>query len=454
MKDAIKSRKSGTLPPYLEICVQKGMLDERTAKRIELHRRTRGLGIQDAPFTLLTTPPDPYLTFENFVTCRGNSFAAELAQTVASQSPESLPYNPVYFYGDVGLGKTHLLSAIANWASDKLSFVINAADLEIEMESARSKKARTDLRRWLSSAEILLLDDIQLCEGREGLQREIFAILNHLIRGHRWAVISSDVPPTRLAGIEKRLLSRLQGGVIVSLQMGDKEERIAAVHHFLGGYPAAPAVVDYLADRLSESMRRLRGIVNQLVAMAQSANRAITVEMAQSIVTGSDGVTTPNLQTFEIVRSQENLEIPTSDAMSNSERDAKISDIPRMAKEDSPPEVDSCIVESVEKIALLDHIGAVAAVQDERIILGIGSKLPDRQVGCLAKEAALFYAQYGRTHFVGLVGSLTLAFPSGFTAVALQRAGTTFVVVLTKKGKPALCLPEIQDLLPNQSAPQ
>jgi hypothetical protein len=436
-----KRSQGSALPPYLEICVRKGILDEQTAKRIELHRRTRGLGTYEAPFTLLTAPPDAHLTFDNFVTCKGNSFAVELAQTVASKSPEDLPYNPVYFYGDVGLGKTHLLSAVSNWAADRISFVINAADLEIEMENASSKKARTDLRRWLSSAEILLLDDIQLCEGKEDLQREIFAILNHLIRGHRWAIISSDVPPTRLAGIERRLLSRLQGGVIVGLQMPDKEERLGAIHHFLEEYPADPGVLDYLADRLTESMRRLRAIVNQLVAMGQSAGLPITLSMAQSLIEGPD-LDTHKVHPLEALRLLQ-IPPPTTNSISNPES----ADHTGRSREMPKPDIDSGVVQCLKNIALLDHVGAVAAVQGQHIILHRESKLPQWQVRSAAREAARFYHRFHRTDFPGAVQVLNFGFQNGYTMLALHQADIIYVVVLTKKGKPALCLPSIKELL-------
>ena len=117
----------------------------------------------------------------------------ELARTVAFKSPSQLPYNPLYLYGDVGLGKTHLLSAIVNAAEDKEVLLFNTSDLETELERAERLQSRAELREWLTSVEILLVDDIQLCEGREDLQRDIFSVLNHMIKAHRWVVISSDV---------------------------------------------------------------------------------------------------------------------------------------------------------------------------------------------------------------------------------------------------------------------
>jgi len=233
MADEPKTKGGRGLPDFLRVSVLRGVLDERTAERVELYRRTRGLGFFESQSAFLNDPPDPDLTFDNFVVCKGNSFALELAHTVVTKSSSRSPYNPLYIYGDIGLGKTHLLSAIANAAEDKRVLLLNVSDFETEVERANRLCKRAELRDWLYSAEILLLDDIQLCESREDVQRDLFAVLNYMMRTRRWVVITSDVPPTRLAGVESRLLSRLGAGVIVSLHMGDRIERRAFVESFL-----------------------------------------------------------------------------------------------------------------------------------------------------------------------------------------------------------------------------
>ncbi len=284
MSDGPRQPKLSDLPDFLQFSVRKGIVDERTAHRLELRRRARGLGKYESRTALMNDPPDPNMTFENYVVCKGNSFAVELARTVASKSPSQLPYNPLYFYGDIGLGKTHLLSAIANAAEDKEVLLLNTADLETELERAERLKTRAELREWLVSVEILLVDDIQLCEGREELQRDIFSVLNHMTRAHRWVVISSDVPPTRLAGVESRLLSRLGGGVIVSLQMGDKSERRDLIRHFLDDRSMPEDVVDYLAESISDNVRRLKAAVAQLFTLGDGTTDPVDIDMARALV--------------------------------------------------------------------------------------------------------------------------------------------------------------------------
>jgi DNA replication protein DnaC len=302
----------GSLPDFLKVCVQKGILDERSAQRIELYRRSRGLGKYETGSPLMNDPPDQGLTFENYVVCKGNSFAVELAKVVAYKSPLRLPYNPLYIYGDVGIGKTHLLSAIANAARDKEVMLVNAADLETERERAERLRCRAEMKEWLVSADILLVDDIQFCEGREDIQRDLFSVLNHMIRAQRWVVISSDVPPTQLTGVESRLLSRLRGGVIVGLQMGDKRERRNLIRLFLDNRPISEDIVDYLSDHVTDDVRRLKAAVAQIMTLHEESDVPLTVDMVQTIVPPPEGVP-ESTKAWEIAsQDREDTDIRTS----------------------------------------------------------------------------------------------------------------------------------------------
>jgi hypothetical protein len=272
------------LPEFLRICVDKGIVDETSAKRIELYRRTRGLDIKSAPFVMLMEPPDPSLQFESFFITKGNSFAVELAKTVVQRSAAEVPYSPLYLYGDIGVGKTHLLSAIANGASGKNVLMASTADLEIELDRATCEDLRAQFVEWLSSFEILLVDDIQLCEGRENFQRILFTVFNSMSRSHRWLVISSDVPPTRLAGVEARLISRLGGGSIVNLHIGDRQERLDLVRHFLHGHRMHDDLVEFLADTVTDNVRELKATVSNLLGLAEWAGTEVTLDLARSLV--------------------------------------------------------------------------------------------------------------------------------------------------------------------------
>jgi chromosomal replication initiation ATPase DnaA len=286
MSNDSRSRGSLNLPEFLRVGVEKGIVDERTAHRLELYRRTRDMGAAEIQSPFLSDPPDPNLTFDTYLVCKGNSFALELARRIVATPPSQLPYNPLYLYGDVGLGKTHLLSAIANAARERQVLLVNTADLEAELQRAERLKSRAELRQWLISVDILLLDDIQLCEGREDLQRDIFSVVSYMTKAHRWVVISSDVPPTRLAGVESRLLSRLEGGVIVSLQMGDRAERRNFVKRFLNERTMSDEVINYLAANVTDNVRRLKAAVAQLLMLHEAMEEPLTIDLAQSVVPG------------------------------------------------------------------------------------------------------------------------------------------------------------------------
>lgn len=447
MSDEKKSSGPMALPKYLEFCIEKGILDERAAKRIELYRRTRGLGRYESPYILLSDPPDTRLTFDNFVQSKGNSFALELARTVAHKTPSDLPYNPLYFYADVGLGKTHLLSAIANAAQDKNVLFVNTGDLDIEIEQAVSQKSRTELRRWLSSAEILLIDDIQLCEGRENIQREIFSVLNHLIREHRWAVISSDLPPTRLEGIETRLLSRLQGGVIVGLQMGNKPERMAAIRHFLGDQPLARDVMDYLADNVTDSMRRLKAVVAQLLAMSRSAGQNVDVEMAKSVAPSPETPHDADSGTIGAKTSDARPDIP--DRLGSETAPVIQAPAQKQGEEKETPsrDIDPKMTATVDKLAGLEHAVAVAAVENSELLCMKRIRYTQLNLSCIACHLAGAYDGVTSETEIGNGYHMRFAFPDGSHVVSVKRGKTTYLVFLTHETKTALSVPEILAIL-------
>ncbi len=258
------------LAALLDSCVERGIIDQETARRI--HGVGQEEALDGAPSEgawsplLLSTELDPELTFQTLVPSRQNAFTLEMAQLVASASPARAPYNPLYVYADVGVGKTHLLSAIAHAAKRRGSMLVNIADLDAELDRARRTGQRAELRCFLGAPEVLLLDDIQLCEGREELQRELFAVLSQRMHAGRSAVITCDVPPTRLAGVEARLVSRLGAGVIVGLQMGEKDWRKDVLRRACVGRELPEDVLDFVAERVCDSVRSLKACAVQLFA--------------------------------------------------------------------------------------------------------------------------------------------------------------------------------------------
>jgi chromosomal replication initiation ATPase DnaA len=237
----------------------------------------------DGRFPLLDRKADPSLTFGTLVPFRVNDFTVEVAAAIGGAAGRSA-LNPLYVYSDVGLGKTHLLSAIANAAQGSAAALVNTADLLVEFDRACALGARAELRSFLSSLDILLLDDVQECEGHQLLQEELFAVMNHMLRDGRAMVIASDVPPTRLCEIEQRLLSRLCAGAIVGLQMGSREERKALVRGLQGGDGLADAVVDLLASEVRASVRQLKAAAAHIIAYGTIRGEALPFEQVQEIV--------------------------------------------------------------------------------------------------------------------------------------------------------------------------
>jgi hypothetical protein len=230
-------------------------------------------------------PPAADLTFDSLVASPRNAFVREVAEAVAAAPAARSAFNPFYVYGSVGTGKTHLLSAIANAAVGRRALVVNASDLEIEYERAGRLACRAELRRWLVSVDVLLVDDIQLCEAQPSLQGELFALMNHMTRAGRQVVISSDVPPTRLEAVEARLLSRLGGGVIANLSVGDRSARREILRRrVLGGREVPEPVLAHLAEHARESVRRLIAAGRQLLALADRTGLPIDLDLARAVI--------------------------------------------------------------------------------------------------------------------------------------------------------------------------
>ncbi len=234
---------------------------------------------------LIKTEPRPEMTFESFVTCRANEFPAEVAKTLAEGHTPA--YNPLFIYSDVGLGKTHLLYSIVNEVNrigEASIAIFNAVDLEAELERADRIGRRAELRDWLIKKDVLLIDDVQFCESSESFQKELFAIISGMTSLNKRVAITCDVPPTRLRGIEKRLISRLGGGVIVSLQMADLNARIEILRRTAAEAPIDEDVYKYLAERIDDNVRRLKAAVYQLLVHHRETGVEINIELTRAII--------------------------------------------------------------------------------------------------------------------------------------------------------------------------
>lgn len=228
-------------------------------------------------------------TFERFIVGSSNRLASAACMAVAEHPAAA--YNPLFLYGGVGLGKTHLLHAIGNHALDR--------DPEINVMYVSSEKFTNDLinsirrqqteefRIRYRSIDILLIDDIQFIAGKESTQDEFFHTFNTLHSAGKQIVISSDRPPKAILTLEERLRSRFEWGLIVDVQMPDLETRTAILRakaeQMLVPIPAE--VIDFLAHRIQSNIRELEGCLNRVVAYAQMNNTIVSTESATAALT-------------------------------------------------------------------------------------------------------------------------------------------------------------------------
>nr|WP_256478259.1 chromosomal replication initiator protein DnaA [Corynebacterium stercoris] len=228
---------------------------------------------------------NPKYTFENFVIGSSNRFANGAAVAVAENPARA--YNPLFIWGGSGLGKTHLLHAAGNYARVlqpglRIKYVSSEEFTNDYINSVRDDRQESFKRRY-RNLDILMVDDIQFLEGKEGTQEEFFHTFNALHQQNKQIILSSDRPPKQLTTLEDRLRTRFEGGLITDIQPPDLETRIAILlkKAAADGTQVDHAVLELIASQFESSIRELEGALIRVSAYSSLINEPITMEVAQ-----------------------------------------------------------------------------------------------------------------------------------------------------------------------------
>lgn len=230
---------------------------------------------------------NPKYTFRNFVVGAGNQFAHAACMAVAEQPGQT--YNPLFIYGGVGLGKTHLLNAIGNHVAEqtdlRIAYLTTEQFTNEVINSIRYDKMM-DLRKRYRHIDMLMIDDIQFLVGKERTQEEFFHTFNALYEGHKQIVLSSDRFPKDMPDIEERLRSRFEWGLIADLQPPDVETRIAILRKKSEdeGVKLPEDVIQFLSTTMKSNIRELEGSLVRLGAYASLTGQVISLDLARNVL--------------------------------------------------------------------------------------------------------------------------------------------------------------------------
>ena len=228
-------------------------------------------------------------TFENFIVGSSNRFAYAAAKAVAAH-PEDNNYNPLFIYGNSGLGKTHLLFAIGrelreNNPGKKITY-IKGDDFTNRLVKALQEHRMEDFRNEFRNSDIFLMDDVQFIAGKQSTQEEFFHTFNKIYEDSHQIVITSDRPPKEMSTLEDRLKTRFEGGVMADVQPPDFETRMVIIKNKAAGLGLvlSDEAVEYIASKITANIRQLEGVIKKLTAYREILDEVITTESVKRAI--------------------------------------------------------------------------------------------------------------------------------------------------------------------------
>ncbi len=234
---------------------------------------------------MTSSPLNPKYTFDTFVVGQSNRFAHAACLAVAEQPGDA--YNPLFIYGGVGLGKTHLMNAISHYILQTLpksNIIFTTSEhFTNEVVEAIARKKTQELRNRMRSVDVLLIDDVQFLSNKQATQEEFFHTFNALFDNHKQIVLSSDRPPHEIATLEERMRSRFMSGLVVDVQKPDFETRMAIMVRMAEAQNIriGTGAISYIAERVDTNIRELEGSLIRVSALAQLEGQPITEQLAE-----------------------------------------------------------------------------------------------------------------------------------------------------------------------------
>lgn len=234
-------------------------------------------------------PIEARYSFDNYVVGKSNELAYNAARTLADSG--RISFNPLFLHGQTGLGKTHLMHAIANQAraqdpQAKVAY-LSAEKFMVEFLAALRAKDTISFKQKLRSVDVLMIDDVQFIAGKDSTQEEFFHTMNEIISAGKRLVITADRSPQNLEGIQDRILSRLSWGLVADINPADYELRfniLTAKLATMAGADVPVDVIEFLAKRITSNVRELEGALNRVVAYAALTNKPVDLEFTRDVL--------------------------------------------------------------------------------------------------------------------------------------------------------------------------